>query len=687
MAEMVQERTGGPVIPGLTGGKGLYLSPIKVVHNLQNPQHPAQVTDWRLAADCQLGKRKIDSDRPTSSSHLQSGTPLQPVALNAHPPHLNHRHASAFAPASTVALPYPSQHQGTLAQPYWANYGSSNETKRTLVHSTYPGARLSGPPPTSHPYNHSPLGNNLLPAADLDLIPDAKRARVTPSLPSASPPETPISPLPITSASLPKHLQAFTRAAPRPRAHIIVADVHRMGRVAVHADVFAQIVEQEERIAGPGAAWTRRARRRDRARPNSGSGKYNNGSNATTPNPEHDRSSVIDDTTDLSPPWPDTQYPWSLIAVQVEDKRVRARHAELAHVERWLESAEDELDENEEPAWNSSNTGLEGGLSVLDDIPGYPTGPLMNSSLSDSVASDEDGADARTALLARASVQEFIARRTARAVVQHTPSGDVVRCICRGGADGRPMIQCSDCRTWAHRICMDAPGTASQWRCWRCAPALPAASELVVAQPTFVPNSTPGRRIAARPPLPTRAVQWQPSPLLPSVPLPETPERAAPFPFHTFITPRFFADFARRDDDEGDADMVDGSPTRSRPPPNPLSLQPSPATPPPIRSNGNATPMTPERSAGPRPHPQHSGSTVADSAGPASPAIVGGTSVYASNGACNGPDVFISDVSVYTGEDSPVRHRRVHRSWQLGNAASTKIASETSARRGDEVAR
>ncbi|KAG9098378.1 hypothetical protein FRC06_006465 [Ceratobasidium sp. 370] len=566
-------------------------------------------------------------------------------------------------------------------------------------------ARSSGPLPTSHPYNPSPLGNNLLPAPDIDLVPGAKRARFAPSLPHSSAPESPVPPpLPTTSASLPKHLQAFTRATPRPRARIIVADVRRMGRMAVHADVFDQLVEQEERITGPGGAWTRRACRRDRARSGPGPNKYGSrDSNTVNGSTDfgQDVSTTLDNDEAISPPWPDTQYPWSLIAVQVEDKRVRSRHAELAHVERWLGAAEDEIDDNEESAWNTSPSGLEGGLSGLDELPGFSNGPVVNSSLSDSVASDEDGADARTALLARASVQEFIARRTARAVVQHTPSGEVVRCICRAGADGRPMIQCSDCRTWAHRICMDAPVTVNQWRCWRCAPTLPAAPESIVSQPTFVPNSTPGRRVVARPPLATRAVQWQPSPLLPAVPLPETPERAAPFPFHTFITPRFFTDFARRDtDDEGDADMADGSPTRRRiysPAQSPSHvhsssadrqpLQPSPATPPPIRSNVNATPMTPERSAGPRPQPQHSGSTAADSTGPASPAVVGGTSMYAGNGACNGPDVFTADVSVYASEDSPLRQRRVHRVWQLGGPNNTKVASDMGARRGDGVAR
>lgn len=597
------------------------------------------------------------------------------------------------------------QHSSTLAQPYWANHGqqTTNDDKKALIHSSTSEATSSGTLSTPNPYGASSIRSALLPAADIS--PRTKRARLAPSLPHRpSSDDSFVPPLPTTSASLPRHLQAFTHAAPRPRAHIIVADVHRMGRVAVHADVFAQIVEAEERVMGLGAARTRRARQKERTRSGPGNHRYSisvdsvvtTSSNNTSTEFNNGLSSNLGDITDISAPWPDAQYPWSFTTVQLADKRARSKHAELAHVERWLGAGEDELDGAEEPAWNTSGSALEDGLAGLDEIPGYPSAPIPPS-LSGSAASDEDGADARTALLARASVQEFIARRTARAVVQHTASGDVVRCICRAGADGRPMIQCSDCRTWAHRICMDAPGAGSHWRCWRCAPAVAAPQS--ISQPTFVPNTTPGRRIAPRAPVPTHAVQWQPSPLLPAVPLPETPERTAPFPFHTFITPRFFTDFGRRDtDDEGDAEMADGSPSRQRiyspvqspqhtqllqfnAPPHP---EPSPSTPPPLRSNATTTPMTPERSAGPRPHPQHSGSTVADSTGPVSPAGAGGDSIYADTGSRGG---FTGEVGVYAGEDSPVRQRRAHRAWQLGTGPTAKAQSDMGVWRGDGVTR
>ncbi|KAH7344960.1 hypothetical protein B0J17DRAFT_712588 [Rhizoctonia solani] len=556
----------------------------------------------------------------------------------------------------------------------------------------------------------APLEDALLSKVDTDLSPTSKRARLAASLPHRnSLRETRDhlpAPLPTTAACLPRHLKAFARLAPRPRARIIVADVHHMGRIAVHADVFDQIIEAEERVMGPGAARTRRACRRERPRSTSGTNSFRSSTDSNTTHTSNDSISTLssvltsdlEDASGVAGPWPDSQYPWSFTALQVEDQRVRARHAELAHVEQWLAAADDEFGGNEEPAWNTSASGLEGDLPGLGELPEFSTGPVANSSLSDSVASDEDGADARTALLARASVQDFIARRTARAVVQHTPSGDVVRCICRAGADGRPMIQCSDCRTWAHRICMDAPVVGTHWRCWRCAPIKSAPES--VFQPTFVPNSTPSRRIVVPPPVLMRAPQWQPSPLLPPVPLPETPERTAPFPFHSFITPRFFADFARRDtDDEGDAEMADGSPRRQRmysPVQSPkrnqllgdeesMRIEPSPSTPPPLQSNGTTTPMTPERSAGPRPQPQHSGSTLADSAGPASPTGVG-SGLYAGTGACSESDTFSGDVGVYAGEDSPVRQRRAHRVWQLGTGSNPKASSDVGARRGDTVA-
>lgn len=660
-------------------------------------------------------KRKIDANILTTSNTLiQNGQPLQPVALNASTLYPTHLNAPVLPPPATLESPYPTRPQGPFAQPYWANYGHRTilGNKRAAIHSAPPEPTSSGLLTSSAPYGAS-VERTLLPTADIDLSPRAKRVRLVSSLPhSASLHESsdPVpAPLPTTSASLPRHLKAFARLAPRPRAHIIVADVHRMGRVAVHADVFTQIVEAEERVMGPGAARTQRALRRERTGSASmGHGhRYSidstmthtsNGSISTMTSVL--TASDVEDVSDVAAPWPDSQYPWAFTSLQLEDKRVRSRHAELAHVERWLKAADDELDEDEEPGWNTSTSGLEGGLPGLGEMTEFSNGPIANPSLSDSAASDEDGADARNALLARASVQEFIARRTARAVLQHTPSGDVVRCICMAGADGRPMIQCTECRTWAHRICMDAPGAGTHWRCWRCGPTMTAPESF--AQPTFVPNSTPSRRIVVPPPPPARAVQWQPSPLLPPVPLPETPERTAPFPFHSFITPRFFADFARRDtDDEGDAEMADGSPRRQRvyspvqspqrprveESGEPARSEPSPNTPPPIQSNVTTTPITPERGTGPRPQPQHSGSTVADSAGPVSPAGAEAGGVYAGTGVCSGLGVFSGEIGVYAGEDSPVRQRRVHRAWQLGPSANPKASSDVGARRGDAVAR
>ncbi|KAB5594712.1 hypothetical protein CTheo_1859 [Ceratobasidium theobromae] len=709
----------GPMTPGCDDP--VCIQPNQAGPQPQNPQHPAQVTDRCLAADRRPGlmnnehprsnvhvpptsrKRKIDSNvHATSNAFIQNGHPLQPVALNSN--NLN-PNAPGLSPSAMLEPSYPVRAQGPSAQPYWANYGHRAilSNKRAAVHSAPPVISSSDSLATATPYGAS-MEKTLLPTTDIDTIPNAKRVRLMSSSSHQSTLyENLPAPLPTTSACLPRHLQAFARLAPRARARIIVADVYRMGRIAVHADVFAQIIEAEERVLGPGAVQTRRARQRER---NGSTSRMTNGRRPSTNHISNDSitslasvfipDSNIEDTSDIAGPWPDSQYPWSFTALQLEDKRVRSRHAELAHVERWLEAADDEVDVDEEPVWNASASDLEGGLSGLSELPEFSNGHIANSSLSDSVTSDEDGADARTALLARASVQDFIARRTARAVVQHTASGDVVRCICRAGADGRPMIQCTECRTWAHRICMDAPGAGNHWRCWRCAPTTTAPES--VFQPTFVPNSTPSRRIVVPPPAPTRAVQWQPSPLLPSVPLPATPERMAPFPFHTFITPRFFADFARRDtDDEGDAEMADGSPRRQRVyspvqsprctrPDDLLRSEPSPSTPL-LGSDATATPMTPERNAGPRPHPQHSGSTAADSTGPASPAGVGGGSMYAGGGVCSEPGVFSGEVDVYAGEDSPVRQRRAHRAWHLGANANTKVSSDVGVRRGDTVAR
>jgi PHD-finger len=47
---------------------------------------------------------------------------------------------------------------------------------------------------------------------------------------------------------------------------------------------------------------------------------------------------------------------------------------------------------------------------------------------------------------------------------------DVIACICKGGDDGRTMVQCDNCNTWHHLECVKKKPSEvrDKWYCWRC---------------------------------------------------------------------------------------------------------------------------------------------------------------------------------------------------------------------------
>ncbi len=47
---------------------------------------------------------------------------------------------------------------------------------------------------------------------------------------------------------------------------------------------------------------------------------------------------------------------------------------------------------------------------------------------------------------------------------------DVIACICKGGDDGRGMVQCDNCNTWHHLECVKKKPSEvrDRWYCWRC---------------------------------------------------------------------------------------------------------------------------------------------------------------------------------------------------------------------------
>ena len=47
---------------------------------------------------------------------------------------------------------------------------------------------------------------------------------------------------------------------------------------------------------------------------------------------------------------------------------------------------------------------------------------------------------------------------------------DIIACICKGGDDGRGMVQCDNCNTWHHLECVKKKPSEvrDRWYCWRC---------------------------------------------------------------------------------------------------------------------------------------------------------------------------------------------------------------------------
>jgi len=65
---------------------------------------------------------------------------------------------------------------------------------------------------------------------------------------------------------------------------------------------------------------------------------------------------------------------------------------------------------------------------------------------------------------------------------------DIIACLCKGGDDGRRMVQCDKCNTWHHLECVKKKlsEVRDKWYCWRC----PQGDDpRIGSQPTFSLNT------------------------------------------------------------------------------------------------------------------------------------------------------------------------------------------------------
>ena len=66
---------------------------------------------------------------------------------------------------------------------------------------------------------------------------------------------------------------------------------------------------------------------------------------------------------------------------------------------------------------------------------------------------------------------------------------DIIACICKGGDDGRAMVQCDHCNTWHHLECVKKRPSEvrDKWYCWRCPDG---EDPRIGSQPTFSLNNS-----------------------------------------------------------------------------------------------------------------------------------------------------------------------------------------------------
>jgi hypothetical protein len=103
---------------------------------------------------------------------------------------------------------------------------------------------------------------------------------------------------------------------------------------------------------------------------------------------------------------------------------------------------------------------------------------------------------------------------------------DVIACICKGGDDGRGMVQCDNCNTWHHLECVKKKPSEvrDKWYCWRC----PEGDDpRIGSQPTFSINASSATSTPILPPRKNNAPIYQGPALLQPSPIIDMSKRSA----------------------------------------------------------------------------------------------------------------------------------------------------------------
>ena len=102
---------------------------------------------------------------------------------------------------------------------------------------------------------------------------------------------------------------------------------------------------------------------------------------------------------------------------------------------------------------------------------------------------------------------------------------DVIACICKGGDDGRGMVQCDNCNTWHHLECVKKKPSEvrDKWYCWRC----PEGEDPRIGlQPTFSINTAPAPSTLTLPSKKNNVPMYQGPALLQPSPIIEMSKRS-----------------------------------------------------------------------------------------------------------------------------------------------------------------
>lgn len=206
------------------------------------------------------------------------------------------------------------------------------------------------------------------------------------------------------------------------------------------------------------------------------------------------------------PNWPDTEFPWRLRTEERNEEVKAVQEERLRWIERYLDRDSDEDDDQVTPHDNQHDCAF---VYDRDSRTSYQVKMGRGKMIPLSVAPDDpwnlipkrsfllDPADAREALLSKKRVRTLSYRQQKRKR-QDDDDEDEVLCVCRGGDDGRQLVQCDSCQMWYHLECIGIKNIASlgkeedPWFCGNCRARSRSPSteidEAPSSEPTFVPT-------------------------------------------------------------------------------------------------------------------------------------------------------------------------------------------------------